>query len=111
MSEIDTSTEAVERFARRIETREPYKSAVQIAVGDHDIGTSIIVLGQGDYPTFQQIADRTTDNMNKGAILLRTLAAEVARLREALIDIHNMNPMDSLERAQRIAAEALEHET
>jgi|GEM_PF-4143445 len=84
------SPEAVETLARKIETREPYKSPIQIAceerfslprdVLDKGIGDMTIILGQGDYPTVREIADGMTDDANKAATTLRALSKKVGEL-------------------------------
>ena len=83
--------ESVERLARRIQTRAPYKSAMQIACEENisqtdaeTVGAVIVFLGQGDYPTIQQIADQATRSANEAADTLLALAAERDRLRAAL---------------------------
>lgn len=81
MTDPDLSPEAVERLARRIETREPYKSPMQIMASD--MPQEPVILGQGDYPTPLQIADTATRNANEAATMLRALSAaltEAARL-------------------------------
>jgi len=67
-------------LVRKLRTKSPYKSAIQIAVEDHDVGNLAVVLGQGDYPTFQQIADGMTGDMNAAADRIEALEAENARL-------------------------------
>jgi hypothetical protein len=102
----DTSKEAVERFARRIETREPYKSAIQIACEEEfsglggTVGGMIVVLGQGDYPTIQNIADRMTADANQAAKILRALLAE----RDELIDKYCDQAVRYSELADRLVA-------
>lgn len=98
MNKIDTATETLELFARRIATKQPYKHPLQLACEDHGIGDLVIVLGQGDYPTMAGLADKARDDFDCAAAVILALAAErdasrareaelqaeVARLREAL---------------------------
>lgn len=72
----------------RLETKQPYKSALQIACEDDGIGAQVIVLGQGDYPSMRQLADRATDDMNEAATCIRQQAARIAEL-EGLLDETN----------------------
>lgn len=70
---------------RRLRTREPYKSDVQIMVEMLGPEPPIVVLGQGDYPTAVQVADRVTRDMNEAADTIARLRAELAEARnEAL---------------------------
>lgn len=80
MTEIDR--ESVEQLARRIKTRSPYKSAMQIACEEEvtqtdakTVGEITVILGQGDYPTIQQIADQSTKAANDAAATLLALRA------------------------------------
>lgn len=81
-----TDKESVERLARRIGTRAPYKSAIQIAcdeeinANDRTIGAKLLALGQGDYPTVREIADQMTSDANVAAATLRALSARIAEL-------------------------------
>lgn len=103
MDKIDTATQTLELFARRIATKQPYKHPLQLACEDHGIGDLVIFLGQGDYPTMAGLADKARDDFDCAAAVILALAAErdaarareaelqaeVDRLREALQALHH----------------------
>ena len=91
-SDGEVSAEAAERLARRLHTREPYKHPMQIVAEipvrlyedaePHPMGGIVVVLGQGDYPTFGQMADETRRLQDEAAAMIRSLSAEVERIRQ-----------------------------
>lgn len=87
---MTTDTEARE-LVERLKTREPYKSALQIAceenisqAGEQTVGEMRVFLGQGDYPTLQHLADVMTRDANQAADTITALLAENERLRRRL---------------------------
>lgn len=71
---------------RRLRTRAPYKSDVQIMVEMLGPEPPVVILGQGDYPTAVQIADRVTADMNAAADAIEALQARVAEARNAALE-------------------------
>lgn len=65
-------------LVRRLRTKRPYKSDVQIMVEMFGPEPPTVILGQGDYPTAVDIADRVTADMNAAADAIEALEARVA---------------------------------
>jgi hypothetical protein len=63
-------------LVRRLRTRAPYKSNVQIMVELFGPEPPVVVLGQGDYPTALMIANRVTADMNAAADRIEQLTRE-----------------------------------
>ncbi len=109
MREPATLTAEAERLARRLHTPEPYKHPLQIVaemMGDE--ADRVIVLGQGDYPTFRNVADETRRLQDEAAAMIRALANPEPAVASGPATWPHI-PTDTLVRQSRAAADSFDN--